>query len=54
MQQYYEKKIQELISSNETKIRTLLTSFKKDLNKVQDEYEECKRNASANKKIKDL
>lgn len=53
MQQSYEQKIQALIGWNNRKIKDLLGSFKTDLNKVQDEYEECKRTASANKRLKE-
>jgi hypothetical protein len=53
MQERYEAKIRALIDQNARKINDLLGSFGTDLNKVQDEYEECKRTASANKKHKD-
>jgi uncharacterized protein (DUF111 family) len=53
MQKTYENKIQGQIESNESKIKNLLGSFKKDLNKVQNEYEECKRTAGAHKDIKE-
>ena len=53
MQKLYENKIDDQIKHNKDKIDNLLKSFGKDLNKVQDEFDECKRTASAVKQVKD-
>lgn len=46
MEQQYKAKIKSLVSQNEQSINKLLESFRTDLNKVQDEFEECKRTAN--------
>ena len=46
MQQQYEAKIKSLIKQNKESIDKLLASFRTDLNKVQDEFEECQNTST--------
>jgi len=47
MVKYYEQKIKDRSAEHKAQIDKLLQEFRINLNKVQDEYEECKRTAKS-------